>query len=164
MDRTVLIYYSLEGHTDFIAQEMSKQLDCPTLRLLVKKEFPTTNKFLKYFWAGKSATFHEKPALANNPIDLTQYDTLIIASPVWAETVSSPVRSFLASYAIEDKQVYLVAHDSGGPFKKCFASMRKLLPKCNVHKEIGFVAVTEETYPTHKERLEAFCKDILSGK
>ncbi len=164
MERTALIYYSLQGHTDFIAQKMSKQLDCPKIRLHLKKEFSTPNKFLQYFWAGKSSAFHEKPRLANKPIDLTLYDTLIIATPVWAENLSSPVRSFLTSYAIEDKKVYLVAHDSGGPFKKCFATMRELLPKSMIEKEIGFVKVTEESYPTHQERLETFCKDILTGK
>jgi len=164
MERTALIYYSLNGHTDFIAQKMSKQVDCTRIRLHLKKEYSTTNKFLKYFWAGKSATFHEKPALANEPIDLTQYDTLIIATPVWAGNLSSPVRSFLATNVIENKQVYLVAHDSGGPFEKCFATMRTLLPKSTVKKEIGFEKVTEESYPTHQERLEAFSKDILAGK
>jgi flavodoxin len=164
MERTALIYYSLEGHTDLIAQKMSKELDCPTIRLHLKKEFSATNKFLKYFWAGKSATFCEKPALANKPMDLSQYDTLIVATPVWAGNVSSPVRSFLAAYVIEGKQVYLVAHDSGGPFDKCFATMRALLPKSKLKKEIGFVNVTQETYSTHKEKLEAFCKEILAGK
>ncbi|HAF84779.1 MAG TPA: flavodoxin [Sphaerochaeta sp.] len=143
---------------------MSKELDCPTIRLHLKKEFSSTNKFLKYFWTGKSAVFHEKPALANEPIDLSPYDTLIIATPVWAGNVSSPVRSFLAAYVIEGKQVYLVAHDSGGSPKKCFATMRALLPKSKLKKEIGFVNVTQETYSTHKEKLEAFCKEILAGK
>ncbi|MBI9095489.1 MAG: hypothetical protein JEY71_11450 [Sphaerochaeta sp.] len=164
MERTALIYYSLEGHTDLIAQKMSKELDCPTIRLHLKKEFSTTNKFLKYFWAGKSAALHEKPALANKPIDLSPYDTLIVATPVWAGNVSSPVRSFLATNVIEGKRVYLVAHDSGGSFEKCFATIRALLPKSKVQKEIGFVKVTKETYSTHKEKLEAFCKEILAGK
>lgn len=164
MERTALIYYSLNGHTQFIAQKMSKQLDCTTIRLKLQKEFSQTSKFLQYFWAGKSAAFRDKPELANKPIDLTQFDTLIIATPVWAGNISSPVRSFLSSYAIEGKRVYLVANDGGGPFEKAFATMRRLLPKSTVVKEIGFVEVTKDTYPTHKEKLESFCKEILAGK
>ena len=164
MEKTALIYYSLNGHTEFIAKKMGKQLDCTTIQLKLQKEFSQTNKFLQYFWAGKSSAFHDKPKLANKKIDLTQYDTLIIATPVWAGNMSSPIRSFLTSYAIEGKSVYLVANDSGGPFEKCFASMRKLLPKSTIKKEIGFVKVTKETYPSHKEKLETFCKVILAGK
>ncbi len=164
MERTALIYYSLNGHTHFIAQKMSKQLDCPKIRLHLKKEFSQTNKFLQYFWAGKSSAFHDKPALANKPIDLTQYDTLIIATPVWAGNVSSPVRSFLTSYALEGKQVYLVANSGGGPFTKAFSSMRKLLTKSTIQKELGVVQPSKETYPEIKETLDAFCKEILAGK
>lgn len=164
MERVALVYYSLNGHIDFIAQKMSKQLGCPTIQLKLQKEFSQTNKFLQYFWAGKSSAFHDKPELANKPIDLAQYDTLIIATPVWAGNISSPVRSFLSSYAIEGKKVYLVASNSGGSFEKCFATMRKLLSKSTVQGEIGFVEITKDTYPTHKEKLEAFCKEILAGK
>ncbi len=164
MDRTAIVFYSLNGHTEFIAQKLSEQLDCPTIQLHLTKEFSRTNTFLQYFWAGKSAVFRDKPELANKPIDLTPYDTLIIATPVWAGNVSSPVRSFLSSHSIEDTRVYLVANDSGGRFDKAFATMRRLLPKCTVVKEIGFVEVTEDTYPNHKEKLEAFSKDILSSR
>ncbi len=164
MERTVIIYYSLNGHTQFIAQKMSKQLDCPTIQLHLKIEFSKTNKFLQYFWAGKSAVFRDKPELANKPIDLAQYDSLIIATPVWAGGISSPVRSFLSSNAIEGKKVYLAANNSGGSFEKCFATMRKLLSKSTVKGEIGFVEITKDTYPTHKGKLEEFCKEILAGK
>lgn len=163
MERTALIYYSLDGHTHFVAQKISKQLDCPKIRLHLKKEFSKTNKFLQYFWAGKSAAFKNKPPLANKEMDLSLYDTLIIATPVWAGNISSPVRSFLCSYAIEGKQVYLVATNSGGPFEKCFATMRKLLPKSTVQKEIGFIKMDKDTYSTHKEKLETLCKEILAG-
>ncbi|HKM07822.1 MAG TPA: hypothetical protein VJ869_12645 [Sphaerochaeta sp.] len=132
--------------------------------MTLKKEFSATSKFLQYFWAGKSAVFHDKPELSNKQIDLSLYDTLIIATPVWAGNISSPVRSFLSTYATEGKQVYLVATNSGGPFEKCFAVMRKLLSKNTVQKEIGFINMDKDTYPTHKEKLETFCKEILAGK
>ncbi len=143
---------------------MSEQLDCPEIRLHLEKNFSTTSTFLQYFWAGKSSIFQEKPALANKEIQLDAYETLIIATPVWAGNISSPIRSFLAGYTIKDKRVYLVATNSGGSFSKAFASMRMLLPNSKVYNEIGFVKVTRETLPIHLERLEAFCKEILEGK
>ena len=160
MQRTALVYYSLHGHTEYIAQEISKFLNCSIVQLKLEKEFSQTSTFLQYFWAGKSSVFHDTPALVNMPIDLTAYDTLIIATPVWAGDISSPIRSFLASYTIEGKNIYLVATNSGGTFNKCFASMRKGLPKSTVVNEIGFVKATKDTYPTYKEKLEAFCKEI----
>ena len=164
MERTALIYYSLDGHTHLIAEKMSKQLNCPTIRLKLVQEFSSTSKFFKYFWAGKSSVFHEKPALENTTIDLKEYETLIIATPVWAGNISSPVRSFLTNNSIEGKQVYLVAIDSGGSFSKVFSSMHRLLQNSNVQNEIGFVKVTKDSYSSHQEKLEAFCNEILTSK
>lgn len=163
MERTALVYYSLQGHTDFIAQKMGEQLDCPTIRLKLQKEFSQTSKFLQYFWAGKSSVFHDKPELANSPLDLSQYDTLIIATPIWAGNISSPVRSFLTQFTLENKRVYLVATNSGGSFEKCFTTMRTLLPESKVQGEIGFVDISRDTYHSHKQKLEAFCNGILAG-
>lgn len=162
MDRTILIYYSLDSHTHFIAQKIGEQLSCPTIRLVPIKDF-SHNKFLKYFWAGKSAAFKEKPPLANKDIDLTLYDTLIIASPVWAENLSSPVRSFLSSYAIENKNIYLIANCSGGPCEKCFSTMKGLLPKSTIKRTIRFVQPSEETYGTFRESLDTFCAQVKEG-
>ncbi len=164
MERTALIYYSLDGHTHFIAEKISEQLQCPTIRLKLEQEFSTTNKFLKYFWAGQSSVFRTKPALATKMIDLKAYDTLVIATPVWAGNLSSPVRSFLTRYAIEGKDVYLVANSGGGQQQKALSAMRRLLSNSTIKQEIGFAEVTKENYPTHKERLEAFCKEILGQK
>ncbi|MDT4763405.1 hypothetical protein [Sphaerochaeta sp. PS] len=159
MERTVLIYYSLESHTHFIAQKIGEQLSCESIRLLPLKEF-SRNRFLKYFWAGKSAAFKEKPPLANKDIDLTLYDTLIIASPVWAGNISSPVRSFLSAYAIEDKNIYLIANSSGGPCEKCLSTMRGLLPKSTIKGTACFVQPSEASYASFKDRLDAFCTQI----
>lgn len=162
MKKTVVVYYSLDGHTHSVATKISERLDCPVIRLRLQKEFSSTNTFLKYFWAGKSSVFHDKPALANTDVDLHAYDTLVIATPVWAGNLSSPVRSFLAGHSLDGKRVILVATNSGGSFEKCFTTMRKLLSSASVGEEIGFVNITEENYPSHRKRLEEFCEGILA--
>lgn len=164
MDKTAAIYYSLDGHTHLVATKISERLECPAIRLGLHKEFSSTNTFLKYFWAGKSSVFHDKPSLMDTDLDPEAYDTLFIATPVWAGNVSSPVRSFLASHLFSGKRVFLVATNSGGSFGKCFATMRKLLPAASVGGEIGFANITEETYPSHRKRLEEFCETIIAKR
>ncbi len=161
MDKTAVIYYSLDGHTHLVATKMSEQLGCPAIRLHLVKEFSVTNTFLKYFWAGKSSVFHGKPALMDTDLDPDAYDTLVIATPVWAGNLSSPVRSFLSSHSFHGKRVFLVATNSGGSFERCFATMRMLLPAASVGGEIGFVKITPDIYPAHRHRLEKFCEGIL---
>lgn len=161
MDKTAVIYYSLDGHTLFVAEKLRERLDCPVIRLHLKQEFSNTHMFLKYFWAGKSSVFHEKPALSPSNLDLKAYDSFVIATPVWAGNLSSPVRSFLASHLFDGKKVFLVATNSGGSFVRCFASMRKLLPTASVKDEIGFSNISEEDFISYQKRLDEFCEGIL---
>ncbi|MGE4585190.1 MAG: flavodoxin family protein [Sphaerochaeta sp.] len=162
MDKTAVVYYSLDGHTHLVATKISERLDCPAIRLRLQKEFSNANTFPKYFRAGKSSVFRDKPALVTSNLDLEAYDTFVIATPVWAGNLSSPVRSFLSSHSFDGKQVFLVATNNGGSFKRCFATMRKLLPTASVAGEICFVKITEENYPSHRRRLEEFCENILA--
>lgn len=161
MDRIAVVYYSLDGHTHFVVEKIKERLACTVIRLRLQKEFSTEHTFLKYFWAGKSSVFHEKPVLKNPKMDLDSYDTLIIATPVWAGNLSSPVRSFLASRSFDGKRVFLVATNSGGSFKKCFATMEKLLPTATIIRETGFINITEATYPSQQQQLEDLCAEVV---
>ncbi len=161
MDKTVVVYYSLDGHTHFVASKIGERLECPVIRLRQHNEFSATNTFLKYFWAGKSSVFRDKPPLEDTDLDPDAYDTLVIATPVWAGNLSSPVRSFLSSHPLDGKRVFLVATNSGGSFVKCFATMRKLMPKASVGEEIGLVNITEASSPAQQQSLDAFCDTVI---
>jgi len=124
--KTAVIYYSLDGNMDCVAQKIGRDHAADLYRLIPKKEYPT-GKFSKYFWAGKSATFGERPKLTNEIIDLEKYDTLIIGSPVWAGTFTPPIHTFLHDYKITGKNIILVATNSGGEADKCFAKMNEYL-------------------------------------
>jgi flavodoxin len=161
MDKTVVVYYSLDGHTHFVAEKISERLDCPAIRLNLQKEFSNTNRFLKYFWAGKSSVFHDTPPLLPLSLDLEAYDTFVIATPVWAGNLSSPVRSFLSAHSFDGKRFFLVATNSGGSFTRSFATMRNLLPADSVKEEIGFENISEDDFNLHRKRLVEFCERIL---
>lgn len=162
MDKTAVIYYSLDGHTHLVARKIAECLHCPAIRLRLQQEFPAKPVFLKYFWAGKSSVFRDKPSLLDPGVDEQSYDTLIIATPVWAGNLSSPVRSFLANHPIAGKRVFLVATNSGGSFDRCFSTMRKLLSMTTIIRQIGFVKISEDSYPSHQQEIEELCKEIAA--
>jgi len=121
--KTAFIYYSLEGNMDYIAKRIASDNTVDLYRLIPKKDYPT-GKVSKYVWGGKSATFGEKPPLANEKIDLEKYDTLIIGTPVWAGTITPPLNSFFSDYSISGKNIILVATSASGNAEKCFAKMK----------------------------------------
>ena len=59
---TLIVYYSLEGNTDFAAKEIAKVLGYETLRLEPVKKYPEKGP-LKFLVGGKGACLAETPRL-----------------------------------------------------------------------------------------------------
>lgn len=124
---TLVVYYSLDGNTQFIAEKVAGTISADIIGLKTGKKYPTEG-FWKYFWGGKSVIFGEKPKLINESVDLNRYETIIIGTPVWAGSYTPPVKSFISQYKLEGKRIALFASHGGGGAEKCFAQLKKALP------------------------------------
>ena len=60
--KTLIVFFSLEGNTEYVADMMSKEIGADLLRLIPKKAYHDKG-FAKFFWGGKSAVMAEKPEL-----------------------------------------------------------------------------------------------------
>ena len=58
--KTAVVYYSLEGNTEFTANIIAETLDSDIIKLEPKKAYPT-GKISKFVWGGKSAMMSETP-------------------------------------------------------------------------------------------------------
>lgn len=158
--KTALIYYSLEGNMDYIAKEIANNQDVKLYRLTPEKEYPK-GKFSKYIWGGKSVTFGERPKLINMKIELDEFDTLIIGSPVWAGTFTPPINTFLHDYHISGKKIILVATHAGGGADKCFAKMKELLNENEIIKTFDFVDPLKKQNDSTMDKIQEIRKLIV---
>lgn len=122
--KTAVIYYSLEGNTKYAAEKIAGKLGADLIQIIPAKEYPT-GKVSKYFWGGKSATFGESPKLEPYHFDQTQYDLVILGTPIWAGTFAPPLRTFIRENQLIGKKVALFACCSGGATEKCFEQLKK---------------------------------------
>ena len=129
--KTAIIYYSLEGNTDFIAKKIAAKTKGDLIELVPEKAYPT-GKVSKFFWGGKSVVFGEKPKLKNAPIDIAGYDRIFIGTPIWAGKFAPPIKTFLDTYKISGKDVMIFACHGGGGADKCFNKMKNILKGNNV--------------------------------
>ncbi|MCM1990939.1 flavodoxin family protein [Oceanirhabdus seepicola] len=113
MKKSVVVYYSFEGSTKRLAEKLSEELNCDSLEIKVVKEI-TTKGFSKYIWGGRQAMMKKKPELKSYDLDLEQYDNIIIGTPVWAGTVTPPIRSFFERENIENKKIAFFCTHQGG--------------------------------------------------
>ncbi|MNT05686.1 flavodoxin [compost metagenome] len=135
--KKALIYFSLEGNMEYIANEIAKGMDIDVIRLVPEKNYPN-GKVSKFFWGGKSVMFGEKPKLVNKHINFDEYDTVLLGTPIWASTFTPPLNTLFSEYTIKDKKIALVATHGGGGADKCFEKMKELLDGNNFVGEFQF--------------------------
>lgn len=105
----LLVYYSRSGTTRTVAKELARNLSCDTEEIVSRK-----NRFL---W-GTLTCIHDQLFDRDDDIepikkDLSTYNRLIIASPVWVHRISSPMRTFLKYSGLRGKAVCLVLTNNG---------------------------------------------------
>ena len=126
--KTIIVYYSMSGNTDFAAREIAARLGADTLRIEPEKSYPDKG-FKKFFWGGKSAVMAETPPLRPYRFAAEDYEQVILGFPVWAGTFAPPLRSFVRdnAAALAGKRVAAFACQSGAGAEKAFAKLEALL-------------------------------------
>lgn len=101
---TVIVCYSLEGHTRKVCQRVAEKLGATLVSLRCVKPYPTSGA-AKYLRASKDTLTGARPAL--EPIASTQLgacDLLILAAPCWAGKPAAPLNTFLAEHDLSGKR------------------------------------------------------------
>ncbi len=126
--KDLIVYYSLEGNTEYVVNRIKEKTGADSLRLVPKKAYADKG-FAKFFWGGKSAVMAEKPELSDYEVDIASYDRIIFGFPVWASTFTPPLRTFIAENAdaIKGKRIAAFACQSGNGAEKAFEKLSKFL-------------------------------------
>ncbi len=134
--KKLVICYSFEGNTKFIAEVMSEAIGADILEIKPKKELPSKG-FSKYFWGGRQVIMKKKPELMPLEVNPLDYDLIIMGTPIWAGSVTPPIATLLATVDFKGKLVGLYnchASKQGKPLM----SMREQLKDSPIIGEIDF--------------------------
>ncbi len=157
--RSLIIYFSLEGHTRLVAELIAKEVNADLVELQTVKEYPRKG-FKKYFWCGKAAVFREKPELKTKLPDLNKYDLILIGTPVWAGNCTPPINTLLSKCTIVGKKVALFITNGGGSISRCTKQISKALSGNTLLKPIHFVNPVEEEREKLSQKIKQWLKEI----
>lgn len=157
--KAIVVYYSLEGSTKYVAEKIAQGTGADILRLEPVKEYPKGN-MSKFFWGGKSVVFGEKPKLAPYCFAKEDYDYIIIGTPIWAGSFTPPVKSFLSENDLSGKNIALFACHAGGGAEKCFSKLRKELTDCNITSVLSLIEPGKNKKEENVIKIEEFCISI----
>ena len=156
--KTAIVYFSLNGNTEFVASEIAAKLGADVIRLTPKKAFPDSG-FKKFLWGGKSAVMKETPELEPYDFDAEKYDRVVFGTSVWASRFTPPIRSFVSdnAEALKGKRFAAFFCFSGGGADKASARLKELLGVDAFDAELILIDPKDKPSDENAEKLAAFC-------
>ena len=157
--RTIIVYYSLEGNTEFAAKRIAAQIGAETLRIEPARAYPDSG-FKKFLWGGKSAVMAETPVLAPYHFDGSLYDRVIFGFPVWAGNVTPPIRTFIKENGLQGMRIAAFACQSGSGAEKAFAKLKQALKIDQLEAELILIDPKDKPSAENEKRIAEFCGQL----
>lgn len=125
--KAIVVYYSLTGKTKSIAEGLAREFGCEVRQIEeVKKRGVLGAYIMGAFAAMRGKTSEIKPL----DIDVQDYDTIIIATPVWASSPVPGINAFVANNSFKNKNtVFIISSASGDDSKTATLLTNKIHAK-----------------------------------
>ena len=157
--KSIIVYYSLEGNTEYAAKKIAEKTGCDLLRINPVKSYPKSG-FRKFFWGGKSAVMSETPELEPYSFNAEKYDQIIIGFPVWAGNFTPPIRSFIKNNNLQNKTVSVFACQSGSGAEKAFQKLKNELGLNGFRAEMILIDPKSKPSAENEKKIEEFCAAV----
>jgi flavodoxin len=120
--KTLIIYYSRTGFTKKVAEVLQQKLNCD-----IEEIFDTTDRsgMKGYLLAGRDAMKQKLTTLKETKLSPTDYDLVVIGTPLWAFTMSTPIKTYLNQNKDKFKKVAFFLTSGSTPGTKTFTDMAK---------------------------------------
>ena len=157
--KTIIVYYSMGGNTEYAAQKVAEELGADLLRIEPKKAYPDSG-FRKFLWGGKSAVMAETPELEPYEFDGTDYERVILGFPVWAGNVTPPIRTFLKENDLSGKSLAAFACQSGAGAEKAFGKLLAAVGADKLEAELILIDPKDKPSEANEQKIRAFCEKL----
>jgi len=159
--KDLIVYFSLEGNTEYVVKKLQESLGAEALRLVPKKAYHDKGAS-KFIWGGKSAIMGEKPELENYEIHLYKYDRIIFGFPVWASTFTPPIRTFINDNReeISGKRFAAFACQTGAGAEKALEKLSKYLNETSFEQTAIFLDPKSKPSEATDQSIEAFANAL----
>ncbi len=160
--KDLIVYYSLEGNTEYAVNRIKEKTGADTLKLVPQKAY-SDKGFTKFIWGGKSAVMGEKPKLNDYEVDLALYDRIIFGFPVWASNFTPPIRTFISDNmeALKGKKFAAFACQSGNGAQKAFEKLAKYLGIAPFDTTAVFIDPKSRPDEKKDAEIDAFAEKLI---
>ena len=139
--KALVVFYSRTGATKEVAEALVESLNCDSEELLDTKKRSGPLGFLS---AGKDAKAKKLTKLTDIKRDPALYDPVILGTPIWAGTLSSAMRTYIANNKSKFKRVAFFCTHGGSESQQLFAEMEALCER----RPVSILALQEKEVKT----------------
>lgn len=124
--KTLILFYSRTGTTKKVAEKLA-----PMLGADIEEISDNINRagVSGYLISGRDAAFKKLTKINSISHNISDYDLVIIGTPVWAWTMSSPIRTLITEQGDKVKQVAFFCTQGGEGNQGALPDMAKLINK-----------------------------------
>ena len=157
--KTLIVFFSLEGNTEYAAGRIAAELGADLLRLIPVKDYPDAG-FRKFLWAGKSAVMAETPKLRPYTFSSAEYGRIVFGFPVWAGNVTPPIRTFVRDNDLTGKRIAAFACEGGSGAEKAFGKLKDCLGIENLEAELVLIDPKDRPSEKNSRKMKEFCEKL----
>lgn len=155
--KPLIIYYSYRGNTKSIVDMIQKKIDADVLR--IETVVPYSSNYNQVVNQGQEEVNRGYcPKIKPVDVNLAQYDTIILGTPVWWYTFAPAMHTFLKSQDWKGKTVYPFA-TNGGWIGHTFEDFQNACQGADVKRGMN-IRFDEETLRTSKKEIEKWIDSI----
>jgi flavodoxin len=121
--KALVVYYSKTGNTRLVAKELAQNLNADLEELT---ETQPKEGIIGMIVAGTGAALQNSTPINDLKHQVADYDLVIIGTPIWAWTMSNPIRGFFEKNKQNLKKVAFFATMGNSGDKRTFSHMEKL--------------------------------------
>ncbi|MCY6370776.1 flavodoxin family protein [Clostridium ganghwense] len=153
--KILVVFYSRSGITKKVAHEIKDTVKCDIEEIHDKTNRSGIIGFLKSgYQAAKGRTTDITPP----KISPSNYDLVVLATPVWASHTSCAIRTYINSFKDNFKQVAFVATQGGEGKFKVFEDLKSACKK----KPVCTLGITSKDMKSekYKEKIKNFVEEF----
>lgn len=155
--KALIIYYSYRGNTKRIAETISQKTGFDIQR--IETVIPYGDNYNQVVAQGQEEVNNNYcPEIKPISVDLNQYDTIILGTPVWWYTFAPAMHSFLKSQNWSGKTIYPFA-TNGGWIGHTFQDIQDICQGADIKSCLN-IRFDESTLRTSIKDIEMWIDDI----
>jgi len=155
--KTLVAYFSRTGNTKPLAEYAAEYLDATLFEITAK--IPYTDEDIAYYTDCRADREQKdesaRPEIATAVENMDEYDTVIIAHPIWHGIAPRIISTFLESYDFSGKTLLTFCTSASSPLGQSAKLLQELTPNSTWFESKRFAIGTS------REEIEKWLEEVL---